>query len=86
LKIRDFTFPNPDLPGFWKSKSGNFSKWTWPIFQQPLHSNIQCVQLVHLPDRPGSFLSMPPKKRSLMAVFAQGNAGVLAVLFNVVSI
>jgi hypothetical protein len=29
---------------------------------------------------------MPPKDRSLMAVFAQGNTGVLAVLFNVVSI
>ena len=53
---------------------------------EPLDGHIEGIDLVHLLQRPHAFLAVPPHKCALMAGLAQGHAGVLAVLLDVVGI
>jgi hypothetical protein len=48
--------------------------------------DVKCVVFVHLVDCPRSLLAVPTKETTLVAGFAQSNAGVVVSLLDVVRI
>jgi hypothetical protein len=56
------------------------------FFHQSLNCYVKGIHLVHLLDRPHPALPVKAVKRPLVAVFAQGNANILPVLFDVVCV
>lgn len=57
----------------------------WPRCKTT-NCDVERVQFVHLGYGPCPFLPVPAHDRSLMAILAQSDAGVLQTLFNVVSV
>ena len=56
------------------------------VLHHPADGHIQGVDLFHLGYCPRPFLAVPTHLAPLMAGLAQGDHGVLAVLFDVVGV
>jgi hypothetical protein len=56
------------------------------IFPKSHDCDVQRVQLIHLGNGPCPPLAVPPHEGALVAGLAQGHAGVLAVLLNMVGV
>lgn len=54
--------------------------------QQALDRDVEGIEFIHLCDGPCPLLAVPAHECALMAGLAQGHAGVLAVLLDVVGI